>query len=128
MNPLKQVIGIDCGQKELVCRFGELTPELKSILKASKTYPNTTAGIESLIRWAGGLDSGSVAPIFVVEATGIYHQKLAYGLYNQGKPVVVVLPSRASSERNARLNTQRKIINVMWSLWKNGRIYGPDKF
>lgn len=35
---------------------------------------------------------------------------------------------RASSERNARLNTQRKIINVMWSLWKNGRIYDPDKF
>lgn len=44
MNPLKQVIGIDCAQKELVCRFGELTPDLESILKASKTYPNTTAG------------------------------------------------------------------------------------
>jgi len=35
---------------------------------------------------------------------------------------------RAASERNARLNTQRKIINVMWSLWKNGRIYDPKKF
>lgn len=107
MNPLKQVIGIDCGQKELVCRFGELTPELKSIRKASKTYPNTTAGIESLIRWADGLDSGSVAPIFVVEATGIYHQKLAYGLYEQEKPVVVVLPSRASHFAKTRQSPNR---------------------
>jgi transposase len=35
---------------------------------------------------------------------------------------------RAASERNARGNTQRKIINVMWSLPKNGRSYNPDKF
>jgi transposase len=35
---------------------------------------------------------------------------------------------RASSERNARGNTQRKIINVMWSLPKNGRAYDPAKF
>ncbi|SMO96234.1 IS110 family transposase [Fodinibius sediminis] len=96
MNPLKQVIGIDCGQKELVCRFGELTPDLESTLKARKTCPNTATGIETLIRWADGLAGGSVAPVFVVEATGIYHQKLAYELYHQGRPIVVVLPSRAS--------------------------------
>lgn len=96
MNPLKQVIGIDCAQKELVCRLGELTPGLECKLKASKTWPNTTAGIETLIRWADQQANGSVELIFVVEATGIYHQKLAYGLYHQGRSVVVVLPSRAS--------------------------------
>jgi len=96
MNPLKQVVGIDCAQNELVCRFGELTPDLESICKASKTYPNTVEGITALIKWADGLGSGTVAPLFVVEATGIYHQKLAYGLYHRGRPVVVVLPSRAS--------------------------------
>lgn len=96
MNPLKEVVGIDCGQEELVCRFGALTPELETVCKASKTYPNTDEGIAALIRWADGLGSGSVAPLFVVEATGIYHQKLAYGLYRQGRPAAVVLPSRAS--------------------------------
>jgi transposase len=35
---------------------------------------------------------------------------------------------RASSDRNARLNTQRKIINVMWSLPNNGGSYDPKKF
>lgn len=96
MTPLKQVIGIDCAQKELVCRFGELTPELETTLKASKTWPNTTAGIATLTRWADRLASGSVELIFVVEATGVYHQKLAYQLYHQQRQVVVVLPSRAS--------------------------------
>lgn len=96
MNPLKQVVGIDCAQNELVCRFGELTPDLESTRKAGKTYPNTDAGIAALIKWADGLARGSAAVLFVVEATGIYHQKLAYGLYHQGRPVVVVLPSRAS--------------------------------
>lgn len=35
---------------------------------------------------------------------------------------------RSNSKRNARLNTQRKIINTMWSLWKNGQPYNPKRF
>jgi transposase len=35
---------------------------------------------------------------------------------------------RSDSKRNARLNTQRKIIVVMWSLWKNGQPYNPKRF
>lgn len=96
MDPLKQVVGIDCAQKELVCGFGELTRELESRLKARKTLPNTHAGIDRLIEWADSLAAASVAPLFVVEATGVYHQKLAYELHCRGRKVVVVLPSRAS--------------------------------
>ena len=35
---------------------------------------------------------------------------------------------RSDSKRNARLNTQRKIIAAMWSLWKNGQPYNPNRF
>lgn len=94
-NPLKQVIGIDCAQKELVCRFGALTQQLESRIKASKTLPNTHAGIDRLIGWVDELSAASVAPLFVVEATGVYHQTLAYELHRRGQKVVVVLPSRA---------------------------------
>lgn len=31
-------------------------------------------------------------------------------------------------KRNARLNTQRKIIGGMWALWKNGQPYTPNQF
>lgn len=35
---------------------------------------------------------------------------------------------RSASKRNARLNTQRKIIGAMWALWKNGQPYNPKRF
>lgn len=35
---------------------------------------------------------------------------------------------RSANETNARLNTQRKIIKSLWSLWKNNQPYRPDKF
>lgn len=96
MNVLKQVVGIDCAQQERVCCFGNLNSELDTQLKASKTLLNTDKGIHRLIAWADRLAASSVEPFFVVEATGVYHQKLAYELHRQGRKVVVVLPSRAS--------------------------------
>lgn len=35
---------------------------------------------------------------------------------------------RSENETNARLNTQRKIIKSLWSLWKNNQSYRPEKF
>lgn len=96
MELLKQVVGIDCAQQELVCCFGYLNSELDTQLKASKTLLNTDKGIRRLIAWVDRLAASSVEPTFVVEATGVYHQKLAYELHRQGRKVVVVLPSRAS--------------------------------
>jgi len=96
MELLKQVVGIDCAQQELVCCFGNLNSELDAQLKASKTLRNTDEGIHRLLAWIDRLAASSVEPIFVVEATGVYHQRLAYELHRQRRKVVVVLPSRAS--------------------------------
>jgi len=36
--------------------------------------------------------------------------------------------ARCGDPVNARLNTQRKILIALWSLWKNNRTYQPEKF
>ncbi len=35
---------------------------------------------------------------------------------------------RSANATNARLNTQRKILTILWSLWKHKRTYRPGKF
>lgn len=35
---------------------------------------------------------------------------------------------RTGSSTNARLNTQRKILAVLWTIWKKDRSYNPDRF
>jgi transposase len=36
--------------------------------------------------------------------------------------------ARTGSARHARLNTQRKIIELMWTLWRSGQDYDPQRF
>lgn len=36
--------------------------------------------------------------------------------------------ARTGSARHARLNTQRKIIEMMWVLWRSGKEYDPTRF
>ena len=130
MELLKQVVGIDCAQKELVCSFGELTSGLETRAKARKTLSNTDEGICRLARWADRLADPSTGPIFVVEATGVYHQKLAYELHRQGRKVVVVLPSRASKygqTLKVRTVTDRTAANALMQmgLEKNLDLWSP---
>lgn len=130
MKLLKQVVGIDCAQKELVCSFGELTGGLETRAKARKTLSNTDEGICRLGRWADRLADPSTEPIFVVEATGVYHQKLAYELHRQGRKVVVVLPSRASKygqTLKVRTVTDRTAANALMQmgLEKNLDLWSP---
>lgn len=35
---------------------------------------------------------------------------------------------RSKNATNARLNTQRKILNTLWTVWKHKRTYRPEKF
>lgn len=36
--------------------------------------------------------------------------------------------ARTGKQVNARLNTQRKILTTLWSIWKHNRTYRPEKF
>lgn len=92
----KQCIGIDCSKEGFDVCYGHMDSELATNLRATGCFNNTPKGISRLIKWAGKQASEDSELIFAVEATGVYHQGLAYELHRQGRPVCVVLPSRAS--------------------------------
>ena len=74
---VKQVVGIDVAQDELVVCAGRLYNDLSFELYAHKTFPNTAKGFCSLIEWATK-NQEEIAVRFVMEATGVYHESLAY--------------------------------------------------
>lgn len=93
---LKQAVGIDCSKDELVCCLGLLTVDLDITLTATTCVANTQPGIGALLKWVDKLVDASTSVVFVVEATGVYHQQLAYQLHRQGRHLSVVLPYRAA--------------------------------
>ena len=97
MNILKQVLGIDVAQKELVVCLSKLNADLSIEHYANKVFSNKESGFVALIKWVKKLTIESVEVHFVMEATGVYHQKFAYYLDANGFNVSIVLPNKISN-------------------------------
>lgn len=93
-NIIKQTVGIDCGATELVVSLGQFTAEGDFRCKTSKEFTNSATGFRQLRQWVGKHASLDTEARYVVEATGVYHEKLACFLVAKGSIVSVVLPNK----------------------------------
>lgn len=94
---LKQVVGIDVAQKELVVSLGRLRDDLSIETYAYKTFRNEPKGFMELIAWTNKLTDQQVITRYVMEATGVYHESLAYFLAEKGYAISIVLPNKISN-------------------------------
>lgn len=94
---IKQVVGIDCSQDTLDCCYGTLSNTLEQQIQTASRFSNDPAGIKKLIVWSQKRKQDNVDLLFVVEATGVYHEVLAYALVDAGLTVAIVLPNRISN-------------------------------
>ena len=124
---VKQVAGIDVAQDELVVCMGRMYEDITAELYSHKIFPNTSKGFIGLMEWVGKLSDLSIGVRFVMEATGVYHESLAYYLAEQGMEVSIILPNKISnysrtlevktvtdktaSEAIARFGLERKLDN-----------------
>lgn len=124
---VKQICGIDVAQKELVVSLGRMYDDLTLEIYAHKSFPNTSKGFVALLEWIKKLTNEAVEVGYVMEATGVYHESLAYLLHQQNRKVSIVLPNKISnyfrtldvktvtdktaSEAIARFGLERKLDN-----------------
>jgi transposase len=96
-NIVKQVAGIDVAQKELVVSLGRINQSVETEIYAYKTFANKPSGFAALEVWINKHTDSGMPVRFVMEATGVYHEKLAYYLSDQGHQVSIVLPNKISN-------------------------------
>lgn len=106
MKILKQVIGIDVSQKDLAVSVGCLNEDLISEIHGHKTFSNTSNGFTELMGWVKRLTVPEVPIRFVMEATGVYHESLAYYLVDHEQLVSIVMPNKMSNfQRTLQIKT-----------------------
>ncbi len=71
--------------------------DLSVELYAYKVFKNTEKGFLGLIDWVKKLIKSEVKVLYVMEATGVYHQKIAYYLDDNNCEVSIVLPNKISN-------------------------------
>lgn len=94
---VKQVVGIDVAQKELVVCLGRMHDDCSPELYANKVFANTEKGMEALMLWAKKQTDQQISLRFVMEATGVYHEALAYFLEEKEYELSIVAPGKISN-------------------------------
>lgn len=94
---VKQVAGIDVAQKELVVTLGRMLDDFSIELFSYKVFKNNDSGVKLLVDWVNKLTDYEAPVRYVMEATGVYHQKLAYYLVDNGCEISIVLPNKISN-------------------------------
>lgn len=94
---VKQVAAVDVAQDELVVSLGKMHDDWSPEVVAHKTFPNTSKGFMSFVTWVNKVMDGDLPVRYVMEATGVYHETLAYYLDEQGLEVSIVLPNKISN-------------------------------
>jgi transposase len=91
---LKYVVGIDIAKDSFVACFGSLDAQQRVRCGKPATFANDLPGFAALLRWVTVQRTGTAPLWFVVEATGVYYEALAYFLADQQQLLSVLLPNK----------------------------------
>ncbi len=94
MEIIKQVFGIDISMDSFVFRVGIIKSDQEAEIGSHKEYENSLQGIKQFYKYAQKQKLKGVPQHFLMEATGVYYEALAYFLKSKGTHVIVVLPNK----------------------------------
>jgi transposase len=92
---LKFSLGIDVSKDKLDCNLSYINELQEVNVKARRIFNNTPAGIRDLIVWLKRHWIEEFPLLVVLEATGVYHENLAYKLDDIQVNLAVVLPNKS---------------------------------
>jgi transposase len=97
MKTIKQVIGIDVSKDTFHVCFGSIdeTQSIKIVKQSS--FTNNEKGFKQLLSWKQKNLNSDIYLYYVMEATGVYYENLAYFLSEKGEHISVLLPNKSKS-------------------------------
>jgi len=95
MTPLKFAVGIDVDKKTFKACYCLLNEALEITTERQKAFKNDLQGYHELIQWTGVHHREDTPIYFVMEATGVYHEHLAWYLFSKHQKVSIILPSKS---------------------------------
>jgi transposase len=95
MKNLKYSAGIDVAKQDFKACISVIDEQQKVTVKATSSFSNSHSGFIEFEKWIKKHHKESLPLHFLMEATGIYHEHLAWFLYTRDYLVSVILPNKA---------------------------------
>lgn len=90
---LRQTVGIDIASQSFEASLGWEQVQANPKFNPSKSFTNDLSGFEKFISWAKESQLDLTDSLFVIEATGVYYEALAFWLDEQDYRGAVLLPN-----------------------------------
>ena len=91
----KQVVGIDVGKDSFYACYKTQVADKQVIIKGTKSFNNNFSGMTLFMEWCKKRNkTPNVKPIFIMEATGVYYEELAYFLHENKHKISVQLAQK----------------------------------
>lgn len=92
----KWSVGVDVSCETFEAEFGTKTITDQFSFSRSRSFPNSEAGFEQLLKWVSRKTEATDQVWFIIEATGVYYEELAWFLDSAGQKVCLLVATRAS--------------------------------
>ncbi len=105
---VKQIIGIDVGKDSFYACYKVQHSGNRVVIKGTKSFENCTKGLNEFYHWYEKRNkTDEIIPIFVMEATGVYYEELAYFLHEKKLVLSVQLAQKIKYfAKSCNLNTK----------------------
>lgn len=90
---VRQSVGIDISKSTFTACHVKMRTDGSLELTEVQEFENAKTGFNQLVKWSRKVGLPEVQTSYVMEATGIYYEPLAYHLVKLGLPVSVILPN-----------------------------------
>jgi transposase len=95
VSPIKYSVGTDVSKSDICVVMLLQNNDLKTVVKGSRKFANTSEGFKQFESWIHSHKKFDIPVHITMEATGNYHENLAFYLDRQGFIVHVILPNKA---------------------------------
>lgn len=92
---LRQCLGIDISKDSFSVQLGAIDKDQSITYLANNLFANNPIGFEKFDAWATEHKLAEPPLWYVMEATGVYYENLAYHIHGSGDNISVIMPSRA---------------------------------
>jgi transposase len=130
MQLLRYCVGLDISKDSLQVCLSVIDTDGRVVVKGSTKVANKPATFAQLEHWVGKHRKADGLPLrYVMESTGVYHEAVAWHLYQKGQSVCILLPNKAKhylkslgyKSKNDKIDAQglaRMGLEQQLTLWK----------
>jgi len=109
----KQCIGIDISKDKFTACVSKHYISDRQNVSDVEEFENNKTGFNQFVRWSRKNLSKEIPALYLMEATGVYYESLAYHLHKLKEKIIVVLPNKAKYyARSLNIKTKNDIVDA----------------